>query len=140
MLPQYIITLGARAIGRGPDAAAGIFNNDDYQSIENIVRDHGFPGSTIIRCKGSWEGKPEDSVQIIILEKSYDKVEACARQLINHFGQVSVLVSLVGVGELLYRSEAEAAQAGKAMEQEEARAIGKHAHKAPKKASKDLKA
>ena len=102
MLPQYVITLGSRAENRTAAGRRGRFEEEDYRLIENIVRkDHGFPGATIIRARGFYAGMEEDTVQIMILEKDYSKVEACAQQLRRTFHQQSVLVAATGAGEFL---------------------------------------
>lgn len=102
MLPQYVITLGARTEFRTAAGSAGKFEDDDYRTIERIVREeHGFEGGTIIRARGFYGGQEEDTVQIILLEKNYEKVQACAQELRAAFGQQSVLVICSGVGEFL---------------------------------------
>jgi uncharacterized membrane-anchored protein YitT (DUF2179 family) len=80
MLPQYIITLGARSPVRTDAGNVGHFDDRDYQTIEKIVREeHGFEGCTVIRAKGFYQGQEEDTVQIILLEEDYQKVKACAQ-------------------------------------------------------------
>lgn len=102
MLPQYIITLGARSAGRSESGRAGHFEEKDYALIEKIVREeHGFQGCTIIRAKGFYLANEEDTVQIIILAENYEKIKACAQQLRTVFRQESVLVISAGVGEFL---------------------------------------
>lgn len=102
MLPQYIITLGARSACRSDSAKAGKFEEEDYRTIERIVREgHRFEGCTIIRGNGFYRGQQEDTVQIIILEENYEKIRACAQELRSTFRQDSVLVISAGVGEFL---------------------------------------
>lgn len=70
--------------------------------MEDIVRkEHGFLGCTIVRGKGFYEGRGEDTVQIIILDSNYEKVKECAQKLRQVFRQESVLVVGGGVGEFL---------------------------------------
>jgi hypothetical protein len=102
MLPQYIITLGARTVCRSGAGRAGKFEEADYRTMEKIVRDeHGFEGCTIIRAQGFYKGEREDTAQIIILAENYEKIKACAQELRNRFGQHSVLIISAGVGEFL---------------------------------------
>jgi hypothetical protein len=102
MLPQFIITLGARSASGSGSGKAGKFDEKDYATIEQIVREaHGFQGCTIIRAKGFYQGNQEDTVQIIILAENYEKIKACAQELRSTFHQQSVLVVSTGVGEFL---------------------------------------
>jgi len=98
---QFVITLGSRS--KSPTAKkgwqAGRFDEDDYTIINNTVRGSGFPGSTVARVKGFWNGQEEDSVQITILADSKKKVEGVARLLRATFKQQSVLLSTTGSGE-----------------------------------------
>lgn len=102
MLQQYIITLGARTPIGTKAGKAGRFEEKDYKTIETIVRkERGFQGCTIIRAKGFFHGKEEDTVQIIVLEMDYAKIVACAQHLRNLFRQKEVLVVAAGTGEFL---------------------------------------
>ncbi len=102
MLPQYIITLGARTKFRKIAGKTGRFEEEDYRTIETIVRkERGFPGCTIIRAQGFYKGQKEDTVQIIILTADYGKIVACAQQLRRTFRQQQVLLVLAGVGEII---------------------------------------
>jgi hypothetical protein len=102
VLPQYIITLGARTAARSASGKAGKFEEADYGMIEKIVRQkHGFTGCTIIRAKGFYHANDEDTVQIIILAENYEKIKACAQELRSTFRQESVLIVSSGVGEFL---------------------------------------
>jgi hypothetical protein len=102
MLTQYIITLGSRTESRTEFGKAGKFDDQDYTVIENLVRiERGFQGCTIIRAKGFYQGREEDTVQIIILEENYEKIKSCAQQLRTTFCQQSVLVVAAGIGEFL---------------------------------------
>jgi hypothetical protein len=102
MLPQYIITLGARTNFGSGSGKVGKFEESDYWTIEKIVREkHGFQGCTIIRAQGFYQEQEEDTVQIIILEENYEKIKFCAQELRSTFGQESVLVVSAGVGEFL---------------------------------------
>jgi hypothetical protein len=102
MLPQYIILLGARSDAKAGAAVAGRFEENDYRTMERIIREeHGFSGCTIIRAKGFFQGQEEDTVQIIVLAENYDKIKLCAQELRARFRQQSVLVISAGVGEFL---------------------------------------
>lgn len=102
MLPQWIITLGARTPFRSGAGKIGKFEDRDYRTIEKIVRkDRGFSGCTIVRADGYYRGEREDTVQIIILEANYEKIRACAQQLRRTFRQSSVLIVCSGAGEFL---------------------------------------
>src|SRR5437588_2803 len=102
MLPQYIITLGARTVSGNGSGKAGKFEERDYRMIEKIVRvDHAFQGCTIIRAQGFYQEEEEDTVQIIILAENYEKIKACAQELRTTFRQQSVLIVSAGVGEFL---------------------------------------
>ena len=103
MQTQYVLTLGAHS--KDPTAKAswkaGKFDQKDYDNINKIVRLRGFPGSTILKGTGFWQGHEEDSVQIIILADDYAKVKACAHQLRGSFKQQAIMLAIVGVGEVL---------------------------------------
>lgn len=100
--------LGARTDYGTGAAKIGKFEDKDYDTIEKIVREeHGFQGCTIIRGKGFYQGREEDTVQVIILEANYEKVKACAQQLRGTFRQQSVLVVSGGVGEFLTQDRSE---------------------------------
>lgn len=102
MLAQWIITLGSRTPVRTDASRVGKFEEQDYRLIEKIVReDSGFSGCTIVRAKGYFQGKAEDTVQIIVLEANYEKIKACAQLLRETFRQESVMVVCAGVGEFL---------------------------------------
>ena len=102
MLPQWIITLGARTPVRSDAGKVGRFETQDYRMIEKIVREQsGFEGCTIVRAHGYFQGKGEDTVQIIILEANYERIRACAQLLRTTFRQRSVMVVCAGAGEFL---------------------------------------
>lgn len=102
MLPQYVITLGARTAFRVGTKKNGKFDESDYKKMERIVRvQSGFEGCTIIRARGIYQGKGEDTVQIVILEADYGRIKECAEKLRKTFGQRSVLVASSGMGEFL---------------------------------------
>jgi len=107
MKTQYIITLGSRSnvSNAKPGWRAGRFDETDYANINTIVRNSGFPGSTVTRCKGFWNGQEEDSVQIVILADDRKKVDGCAHELRGSFQQQAVMLSVAGTGEILTKKK-----------------------------------
>jgi len=103
MKTQYVITLGAHSSAADAKACwkAAKFDGKDYETINKIVRLRGFTGSTVLKGTGFWNGREEDSVQIIILAEDYSKVKACANQLRGSFKQQAIMVAITGVGELI---------------------------------------
>lgn len=103
MKTQYVITLGAHSTDPAAKDCwkAGKFDEKDYTNINKIVRLRGFSGSTVLKGTGFWNGREEDSVQVIILADDYAKVKACANQLRGSFKQQAIMLAIVGVGEIV---------------------------------------
>ena len=103
MQTQYTVTLGAHS----KDSTAkkcwkkNKFDAEDSKTVLNLLRLRGFPGATILKGTGMWQGRTEEAFVISILADDYSKVKGFANQLRPSFKQQSIMICQSGCGEFL---------------------------------------
>jgi hypothetical protein len=99
----YTIYLGARNTPHRTITAA------DYKMIDKLVNEKS-ENYTLIRAKGYWRGKSEDSAIIVLALKNddrhEDRIQECCAVLREEFGQDAVLCQMSGDAVLLHKGNA----------------------------------
>lgn len=79
----------------------------DYRMIERTVAETS-KGYTLIRAKGYWKGKSEDTAIIVLAMPNNDRrhslIQKCCARLRERFGQDAVLCQMSGTAVLLDKS------------------------------------
>lgn len=107
MQTQYTVTLGASS--KDPTAKKcwkdNRFDEQDSKTLIKILLERGFPGATILKGTGMWQGRVEEAFVISILADDYSKVKAFANQLRPSFKQQSIMICQSGCGEFFGRKK-----------------------------------